>query len=172
VLRLEQRRRLLQSSAVAHDGVGRIVTQDGLTRMGGDAKVKAALAREECLEHRFIRGSGEEAMERKDDITGETPLITQTELGSSEAVLFLLQAGANANTSMTDGKSALSVALRKGRADIVELLLEFKANLEACDSAGRTPLLWMSQEGKIDVVKVLCKFGANARATDRVRSSE
>jgi hypothetical protein len=49
LLRQEQRRRLLQPPTVAHDGVGRIVIQDGSARMGGGAKVTAALAREVCV---------------------------------------------------------------------------------------------------------------------------
>ena len=43
----------------------------------------------------------------------------------------LLQAGADANATMADGKRALTVAVNKGSASIVELLVKFKANLEA-----------------------------------------
>ena len=97
--RLARRRLLLQESTAGRrgsiDSVGRIVVEDGLGRMSGAAT--AALALEDCRERRLVTGADDAALERKDLFSGETPLITQIQLGEGENAQRLLQAGADAN---------------------------------------------------------------------------
>ena len=95
--RLAKRRLLLLDSSAAGriDGVGRIVVEDGLGRMGG--KATAALALEDCRERRLVTGAGNAALERKDPCSGETPLLSQVQLGEYENAKRLLQAGADPN---------------------------------------------------------------------------
>ena len=97
--RLARRRLLLQESTAGRrgsiDSVGRIVVEDGLGRMSGAAT--AALALEDCRERRLVTGADDAALERKDLFSGETPLITQIQLGERENAQRLLQAGADAN---------------------------------------------------------------------------
>ena len=167
-LRLDQRRRLLQRTAIVHDSSNRIVLHDGLPRMVDDGKARAALALEDCLERRFVVGTGEEALNRKDDITGETPLIAQTKLGAAEAVLRLLQAGADADAATAGGETALRIAIKEGREDLVELLAGFHANLGQ-DAEGQTALHRAVAAGHPAVVQVLVRLGADVRAKDKVR---
>ena len=97
--RLARRRLLLQESTAGRrgsiDSVGRIVVEDGLGRVSGAAT--AALALEDCRERRLVTGADDAALERKDLFSGETPLITQIQLGEGENAQRLLQAGADAN---------------------------------------------------------------------------
>jgi hypothetical protein len=100
--RLARRRRLLQHSSASGrrgstDRVGRIVVEDGLGRMGGTGM--AALALEDCRERRLVTGAGAAALERRDPFSGETPLLTEVQLGEHEHVERLLQAGADANAA-------------------------------------------------------------------------
>jgi hypothetical protein len=98
--RLARRRLLLKDSVagrrVSTDRIGRSVLQDGLGRMGGTA---TALALEDCIERRLITGTGAAALERRDVVSDETPLITQMQLGDFENAQRLLQAGADANAT-------------------------------------------------------------------------
>ena len=167
-LRLDQRRRLLQRTAIVHDSSNRIVLHDGLPRMVDGGKARAALALEDCLERRFVVGTGEEALNRKDDITGETPLIAQTKLGAAEAVLRLLQAGADADAATAGGETALRIAIKEGREDLVELLAGFHANLGQ-DAEGQTALHRAVAAGHPAVVQLVVKLGADVKATDKVR---
>ena len=66
-------------------------------RMVGAAT--AALALEDCRERRLVTGADAAALERKDLFSGETPLITQIQLGERENAQRLLQAGADANAA-------------------------------------------------------------------------
>ena len=97
--RLARRRLLLQESTAGRrgsiDSVGRIVVEDGLGRVSGAAT--AALALEDCRERRLVTGADDAALERKDLFSGETPLITQIQLGERENAQRLIQAGADAN---------------------------------------------------------------------------
>jgi len=100
--RLAQRRLLLLDSSASGrrgstDRVGRIVVEDGLGRMGGTGT--AALALEDCRERRLVTGAGAAALERRDPFSGETPLLTEVQLGEHEHVERLLQAGADANAA-------------------------------------------------------------------------
>ena len=51
-----------------------------------------------------------------------TPLITAAAEGGIAIVTMLLDAGADANARTTDGKTPLSMAVRKGDADVADLL--------------------------------------------------
>jgi hypothetical protein len=61
------------------DRVGRIVVEDGLGWMVGTGT--AALALEDCRERRLVTGAGAAALERRDPFSGETPLLTEVQLG-------------------------------------------------------------------------------------------
>ena len=165
--RLARRRLLLQDSAAGRrgsaDSQGRIV-EDGLGRMGGAAT--AALALEDCRERRLLTGADATMLERKDLFSGETPLITQIQLGERENAQRLLQAGADANAATADGERPLHIAAKEGRDDLVQLLAEFQAEVDGADQVGRTALHSASQGGHHAAVQVLLKLGANVEATD------
>jgi ankyrin repeat protein len=165
--RLANRRLLLQDSSAAGrlDGVGRIVVEDGLGRMGG--KATAELALEDCRERRLITGAGAAALESKDPYTQETPLITQLQLGEYENAQRLLQAGADLNATTADGERVLLIGAKEGREDLVQLLVDFKADLNARDAKGETVLDTMSKTGNVAGVQALLKAGADIKAQDR-----
>ena len=169
--RLAQRRLLLLDSSASGrrgstDRVGRIVVEDGLGRMGGTGT--AALALEDCRERRLVTGAGAAALERRDPFSGETPLLTEVQLGEHEHVERLLQAGADANAATAGGERALLIAAKAGREDLVELLADFKADLDQGYAQGMTALHWASQEGHLAVVQVLLKVGADVEVKDQV----
>jgi hypothetical protein len=142
--RLSRRRLRLQDNSTAErrgsiDQVGRIVVGDGLGRMSGAAT--AALALEDCRERRLVTGAGAAALDRRDAFSGETPLITQVQLGEYENAERLLQAGADANAATAEspwerallrgGERALLIAAKQGRVDLVGLLAGFRAEVDA-----------------------------------------
>jgi ankyrin repeat protein len=165
--RLAQRRLRLQDSSDAGrlDGVGRIVVEDGLGRMG--RKATAALALEDCRERRLVTGAGAAALERKDPYSGETPIIAQVQLGEYENAKRLLQAGADANAATAGGERALLIAAKEGREDLMELLLGFKAEVDARDKSERTPLHASAEMGQKDALLALLQAGAAVDARDK-----
>ena len=112
-----------------------------------------------------MTGADAAALERKDFYSGETPLITQIQLGERENVQRLLQAGADANAATTEGESALTIAFKEGRDDIAELLAE--ANIKVCDTQGKTALHFAIERGNVDLVTRLLELGADVQATDK-----
>lgn len=86
---------------------------------------------------------------------GDTPLIWASEMGSTECVKKLLEAGANPNKCEYDGWSALHWAARNGHKDVVILLLEYGANANQKDSKGHTPLDWARDRGFLDIIAVI-----------------
>ena len=87
--------------------------------------------------------------------TNATPLIWASEMGSTECVKDLLDAGADPNEFEFDGWSALHWAARNGHLGIVKLLLERGASFGQQDSQGHTPLDWAIDREHWDVVSVL-----------------
>jgi hypothetical protein len=199
--RLAQRRLLLQDSTAGRrgstDSVGRIVVEDGLGRMAGTAT--AALALEDCRERRLVTGADAAALERADRFSGETPLITQIQLGERENAQRLLQAGADANAATAgapllpfgacapnllcvrvDARADTQVlrcaggetALRIAMKEGREDLVELLAGFQANlghDTEGRTALHRAAAVGRTDMVQLLLKFGADAALADVVR---
>ena len=140
--------------------------EDGLGRMGGAAT--AALALEDCRERRLLTGADATMLERKDLFSGETPLITQIQLGERENAQRLLQAGADANAATADGERPLHIAAKEGRDDLVQLLAEFQAEVDGADQVGRTALHSASQGGHHAAVQVLLKPAPTSRRRTRV----
>ena len=170
--RLAQRRLLLEDSSAAVQFVGvdcgvcvgRVVAKGGW--MGG--KTTSVYALDDCLERRLVTGVDPAALERKDCLTGHTPLTTQVQLGEYENALRLLQAGADANAATADGDRALLMAAKEGREDLVAILVSFRAQVDGCDAKGGTPLHWASDGcnngGYLAVVLALLKLGADVDA--------
>lgn len=84
----------------------------------------------------------------------DTPLIWASEMGSTECVRILLDAGANPNEYEIDGWSALHWAARNGHFSVAKLLLKHGANLDQCDSRGHTPLDWAKDREHWDLSRL------------------
>ncbi|KAJ9659313.1 hypothetical protein H2198_003189 [Neophaeococcomyces mojaviensis] len=88
----------------------------------------------------------------------DTPLIWASEMGSTECVKILLDAGADPNEFEGDGWSALHWAARKGHLGVTKLLLEHGASLDQQDRIGHTPLEWAIDREHWNVVGVLQRW--------------
>ena len=88
--------------------------------------------------------------------------------GSKELVALLLQRGADANTTTSDGMAALHAEAAVGVADAAQLLLDRGARLEATNRNGFTPLHIAALYTNLPVAEVLVAHQANlnARAQD------
>src|SRR5262249_7663733 len=70
--------------------------------------------------------------------------------------------GADANTSMPEGETALMTAARTGRIEAVKTLLGHGAAVNAKENwHGQTALMWAAAEGYPDVVRALVAAGAD-----------
>lgn len=112
----------------------------------------------------MLMGVASAEVANKPNAYGVTPLVVACERGDVAAIRMLLDAGADANTTLTGGESALMVAARTGKPEPVKLLLAKGARLEAQDRKGQTSLMWAAAEGHTEVVQMLIAAGANVRA--------
>src|SRR5882672_1659802 len=87
------------------------------------------------------------------------PLFAAALDGHEEAVLLLLDRGADINGKMTRGQSALIAAAYEGHTDIVKLLLSRGANVNA-DWEGCTALDSARQKDHAEIVDLLQRAGA------------
>ncbi|KPI45079.1 Vegetative incompatibility protein HET-E-1 [Cyphellophora attinorum] len=71
-----------------------------------------------------------------------TPIVFAAEMGGTDVVRILLEAGADPDAFEKDGWSALHWAARNGCTAIVELLLDHGAQCNPQDAKGYTPLEW------------------------------
>jgi hypothetical protein len=109
--------------------------------------------------------------------TDDTPLVWASEMGSTECVRLLLDAGADPNQTEYDGWSALHWAARNNHVDVAELLLKHGAKVDQQDGKGHTPLDWALDREHRAVIEVLRRWDAGTKdektqASDERRSPE
>lgn len=80
-------------------------------------------------------------LDAKDD-KGYSPLMLSAYYGHYEAVVLLLNLGADIHSRDKNGNSILMAATFKGNLSIVELLLQSGADPEACNYKRQTALLF------------------------------
>ncbi len=86
---------------------------------------------------------------------------------------MLLKAGADPNTMLPEGETALMTASRTGKIDAVKSLLARGANVNAKESwRGQTALMWAAAEGNADVVQTLAAHGADVSARSNGASAD
>jgi ankyrin repeat protein len=79
-----------------------------------------------------------------------------------------LKAGADANTAMPDGETALMTAARTGKAEVLRVLLAHGANLRVREpSRGQTALMWAAAENNAAAVALLIAAGADVHERSR-----
>jgi uncharacterized protein len=82
--------------------------------------------------------------------------------GNREAVRTLLQSGADVNTALGDGMTALHYAALKNDAELATMLLVAGANVKATTRlGGYTPMLLASRSGNAAVMQALLDGGAD-----------
>lgn len=92
--------------------------------------------------------------------TGETPLHLAVTEGNEDMVKLLLDAGANAETRMRDGRTLGDLAVESPKDTLQEILLARIEDLDTPDSAGRTLLHKAIERSDAKVVKKLLAHGA------------
>ena len=78
-------------------------------------------------------------LDRKDAMTGSTPLITASSFGKEKIANALINAGADLSVKNNDGATALHTAAFFGRVEIVQMLLDANADTTAKNNFGATP---------------------------------
>jgi ankyrin len=91
---------------------------------------------------------------------GVRPLWIAASNGNPEVVKLLLEAGADANTSVA-GETAVMTAARAGNADALRLLIEHGGNPNARDTRGQTALMWAAARNNGAAIWLLVEAGAD-----------
>jgi hypothetical protein len=78
-------------------------------------------------------------LNKKDPMTGATPLITAASFGKNKIVQLLIDAGADLTVKKNDGATALHTAAFFCRVEVVQSLIDAKADKTAKNNFGMTP---------------------------------
>lgn len=89
-----------------------------------------------------------------------TPLHSAAMAGQLDAVIFLLERGADPDARNTADQSPLLYAAYGNHADIVEALIERGAAIDYRDTRNLSPLLFAARQGSAEVVRLLVEKGA------------
>jgi ankyrin repeat protein len=96
---------------------------------------------------------------------GIWPLTLAILSGNSALVDVLLNGGADPNTTVPGGETALMTAARVGTLATVKALLARGARVDAKDERrGQTALMWAAAEGHANVVETLIEMGGDFKA--------
>lgn len=76
----------------------------------------------------------------QDDAHGITPLSWAAMSGNKDAVVFLIEAGADVNVRNSDGATPLIAAAFFGRSEVIKALLEHGARVDLVNDEGAGPL--------------------------------
>lgn len=102
----------------------------------------------------------------QEDGTGWTPLYCAGVFGHSEAVLYLLEKGADPNIPSVHGDTLLHYAVDSGQYKIAGYLLEAGASPNCQSSEGDTPLHHAACRGDARMIRQLCKHHADPSITN------
>ena len=101
---------------------------------------------------------------------GATPMSLAAEVGNTDMLKVLLEAGANVESPNADGQTALLAVARTGNVEAANVLLDHGAAVDAKEKfGGQTPLMWASARRHPEMMQLLISKGAdvNARSIDR-----
>lgn len=96
------------------------------------------------------------------DSSGSAPLIHAAWAGHDQAVIALLERGADPNQNI-QGLTPLLIAAGRGHTSVVAILLSKGSNVNATDAKGATALSHAAYAGNVAMVKELLKAGANPK---------
>ncbi len=88
-----------------------------------------------------------------------TPLHTAAMMGRMDAVMFLLEKGADVDARNTANQSPLLYAAYTGHAEIVDTFIAHGAEFNYRDTRGYTPIHFAAREGRKAVVELLVSKG-------------
>uniref|UniRef100_T1H9E5 ANK_REP_REGION domain-containing protein n=1 Tax=Rhodnius prolixus TaxID=13249 RepID=T1H9E5_RHOPR len=102
------------------------------------------------------------------DSHGRPPILWAASAGSSEAILVLVNTGANVAAADKDGLTALHCAASRGHTDCVETLISLcNAEVDVIDNNGCSALFYAVTLGHADATQCLLNHGANTSRQDR-----
>ena len=102
------------------------------------------------------------------DRYGAAPISLACARGNAAMIDLLLNAGADANTSLPEGETCLMTAASTGGLAAVKALLVRGANVNAIESwRGQTALMWAAADGHAAVVEALLEAGADVNARSK-----
>ncbi|WP_379933379.1 ankyrin repeat domain-containing protein [Maribacter chungangensis] len=78
-------------------------------------------------------------LNKKDPMSGSTPLITASSFGKNKIAQVLIDGGADLSLQNNDGATALHTAAFFCRVEVVQLLIDAKADKTAKNNFGMTP---------------------------------
>ncbi len=97
----------------------------------------------------------------------DTEFLEDVKNGRRDAVARSLVRGQSANTSDSQGRTAMIVAAVGGHVDVMQLLVENKGNVRLKDRQGQSALYWAAASGQADSVEFLIKLGAPVNDPNR-----
>lgn len=101
----------------------------------------------------------------RSDENGFTALHYAMSEDPNEAIIFIIDQGANVNAQNDEGHAPLHMACSP---EIAKLLLDHGAEVDLQDNLGRTPLHCLAADGteRYEVIQFLLEAGANAALED------
>ncbi|EAW16815.1 ankyrin repeat domain-containing protein [Aspergillus fischeri NRRL 181] len=90
-----------------------------------------------------------------------TPLMNAWRSGNTDAVIFLLERGADLDFHNGGGVTILSEVSRNNDEEVVKLLLEMGVQVDPKDHFGATPLAYAVEKGFLGITEKLIKAGAD-----------
>ena len=104
---------------------------------------------------------------------GITPLYLACENASPAIIERLIKAGADPNSTSTEGETALMTVARTGVAEAAKVLLDHGAKVDAREEwHGQTALMWAVNEGHPAMIKELIAHGADVNAVSNINKWE
>ena len=99
--------------------------------------------------------------------TPNLQLLQATQRGDREAVLKLLQQGADINVRDAQGRTPVMIATYQHNTDIVRTLLQAGAGVNIRDNNKENPLLHAAAQGWLDILRLAIEAHADTRLTNR-----
>ena len=94
-------------------------------------------------------------------------LLQATQRGDKEAVLKLLQDGADINVRDAQGRTSVMIATYQHNTDMVRTLLQEGADINIRDNNKENPLLHAGAQGWLDILRLAIEAHADTRLTNR-----
>jgi uncharacterized protein len=99
--------------------------------------------------------------------TSNEQLLQATQRGDREAVLKLLQQGADINVRDAQGRTPVMIATYQHNTDMVRTLLQAGADVNIRDNNKENPLLHAGAQGWLDILRLAIEAHADTRLTNR-----
>ena len=113
------------------------------------------------------RGAVEEVISDEEAKKLGIKLVEKTRDGDLEAVIDLIEKGADVNERAVAGYTALMMASFYGNLRIAEKLIESRTDVNQKDDSGWSALMFASTKGYLGIVELLIEEGADVNQKDK-----